>query len=156
MKENCNKLINILIRSYYEQVLHYIELALQEATRAAEAGEVPIGALAVFQGEIIAACSNSPISSCDPTAHAEINALRAAAKSLGAYRTPGLELYVTLEPCLMCFGAMLHARVSKLVFGASDPKVGFSKAYSWLKKRVSLTTKSKLNRESLKLSALPS
>lgn len=108
----------------------YLKLALEEAGKAKALGEVPIGAVAVFQNSLIASAHNSPISSCDPSAHAEINVLRKAAKYLGAYRTPGLEIYVTLEPCLMCFGAMLHARVSSLTFGASDPKVGFSRAYS--------------------------
>ena len=111
----------------------YMAMALEEASRGAESGEVPVGCIAVYEGEIVARAHNSPISSCDPTAHAEINVLRQAAGVLGAYRIPGVELYVTLEPCLMCFGAMLHARVSRLCFGANDPKIGFSRIYNHLR-----------------------
>jgi tRNA(adenine34) deaminase len=107
-----------------------MELALEEAERARDGGEVPVGAVAVHDGKIIARAHNSPISHCDPTAHAEILLLREAASYMGAYRMPGLTVYVTLEPCLMCFGALLHARVERLVYGADDPKVGFSRAYS--------------------------
>ena len=104
--------------------------ALAMARQAADTGEVPVGAVAVLDGEVLAEVHNSPISLQDPTAHAEVLALRAAAKARGAYRLPGLELYVTLEPCLMCFGALLHARVARLVYAASDPKVGFSRTFS--------------------------
>ena len=100
-------------------------LALAEAHRAAEAGEAPIGAvLADAGGTVLAAAGNAPISENDPTAHAEIRALRAAAASLGNYRLPGTTLYVTLEPCAMCAGAISHARIARLVIGASDPKGG--------------------------------
>jgi len=105
-------------------------LALEEARRSSAAGEVPVGAVALFEDQVIAAAHNSPISLCDPTAHAEILAIRQAAAEIGAYRLEGVELVVTLEPCLMCFGAMLHARIARLVYGAPDPKVGFSRIYS--------------------------
>lgn len=99
-------------------------LALQEARAAAAAGEVPVGAVVVRDGEVIATGRNSPVTDHDPTAHAEIAALRAAARSLGNYRLDGCTLYVTLEPCAMCVGAMLHARLARVVFGARDPKTG--------------------------------
>jgi tRNA(adenine34) deaminase len=98
--------------------------ALAEARLAAEAGEVPIGAAAVHNGAIIALGQNRVLRDVDPTAHAEIVALRAAAAALGNYRLAGCTLYVTLEPCAMCAGAMIHARVDKLVFAADDPKAG--------------------------------
>ena len=98
--------------------------ALVLAASAAEAGEVPVGAVVVKDGEVIGRGSNRPITSADPTAHAEIVALREAARHLGNYRLAGCELYVTLEPCVMCVGAMLHARLAHVVFGASDPKTG--------------------------------
>jgi len=98
--------------------------AMDLAARAELAGEVPVGAVLVRQGEILGEGCNGPIGSSDPTAHAEIAALRAAAAREGNYRLPGTTLYVTLEPCPMCVGAMIHARVARLVFGASDPKTG--------------------------------
>jgi tRNA(adenine34) deaminase len=98
--------------------------ALELARRAEEAGEVPVGALVVQDGEVIGEGWNQPIVSNDPTAHAEIVAMRAAAKRLGNYRLTGCTLYVTLEPCAMCAGAMIHARVARAVYGASDPKTG--------------------------------
>jgi len=98
--------------------------ALDEAQAAAHAGEVPIGAVAVHNGEIIARGQNSVIRSNEPTAHAEIVALRAAAQVLGNYRLNGVTLYVTLEPCAMCAGAMIHARIDRLVYAAPDPKAG--------------------------------
>jgi tRNA(adenine34) deaminase len=98
--------------------------ALAEARSAAEAGEVPIGAVVVSNGEIIARGQNSVIRSTDPTAHAEIVALRQAAQALGNYRLNGCTLYVTLEPCAMCAGAMIHARLDRLVFATPDPKAG--------------------------------
>ena len=98
--------------------------ALEQARKAQAAGEVPVGAVVVRGGEIVGAGFNAPISRHDPTAHAEIRALRAAATKLGNYRLPECELYVTLEPCAMCVGAMLHARIARLVFGAADPKTG--------------------------------
>jgi len=96
--------------------------ALELARRAEEEGEVPIGALVVLNGEVIGEGWNRPIAAADPTAHAEIQALRAAAKKTGNYRLTGAELYVTLEPCDMCVGAMFHARIARVVFGAKDPK----------------------------------
>lgn len=98
--------------------------ALALARKAGEAGEVPVGALLVRDGEVLARGWNRPIGSVDPTAHAEIVALRAAAEAQGNYRLPGSTLYVTLEPCLMCCGAMLHARVARLVYAAREPRTG--------------------------------
>ena len=98
--------------------------ALELAAQAAQLGEVPVGAVVVKDGAIIGRGFNRPITSSDPTAHAEILALRQAAAALGNYRLPGCELYVTLEPCAMCVGAMVHARVARIVFGAPDPKTG--------------------------------
>ena len=98
--------------------------AVEQARVAQVAGEVPVGAVVVKDGEIIGAGFNAPISSHDPSAHAEMQALRAAGKALGNYRLPGCELYVTLEPCAMCVGAMLHARIARLIYGAADPKTG--------------------------------
>ena len=102
----------------------FMRLALDEARRAAEAGEVPVGAVVTLDGRLIASAANRTISDGDPTAHAEIVALRAAAKALGNYRLTGATLYVTLEPCAMCAGALVHARVARLVYGCDDPKVG--------------------------------
>ncbi|HET8710374.1 MAG TPA: tRNA adenosine(34) deaminase TadA [Spongiibacteraceae bacterium] len=102
----------------------WMALALQQAHLAAANGEVPVGAVLVKDGELVASGFNQPISSCDPTAHAEIVVLRAAAKKLSNYRLPGTTLYVTIEPCTMCVGAMIHARVERLVFGASEPRAG--------------------------------
>lgn len=101
-----------------------MQLALAQAHEAAAAGEVPVGAVVVRDGQVIATGHNHPIAAHDPTAHAEINALRAAAQALGNYRLDGCELFVTLEPCAMCAGAMLHARIQRVVFGAADPKTG--------------------------------
>ena len=98
--------------------------ALALAAEAARMGEVPVGAVVVKQGRVIGRGFNRPITSSDPTAHAEIVALREAAAAEGNYRLPGCELYVTLEPCAMCVGAMVHARISRIVFGARDPKTG--------------------------------
>ena len=102
----------------------YMGLALAQAQLAWDRGEVPVGAVVVKDGEVIATGFNQPISGHDPTAHAEIVALRAAAEKLGNYRLPGCELYVTLEPCIMCSGAMMHARLAKVVYAATDPKTG--------------------------------
>jgi tRNA(adenine34) deaminase len=102
----------------------FMTLALQEAQAAAAKGEVPVGAVVIKDGVVIAVGRNSPIADHDPTAHAEIVALRAAAKALGNYRLEGCELFVTLEPCAMCAGAMLHARLKRVVFGAADAKTG--------------------------------
>jgi|SRR5512137_1177150 len=102
----------------------FMDLALEEADRAATAGEVPVGAVVVLDGRVIARGHNAPIAQRDPTAHAEIVALRAAARELGNYRLPGVTLYCTVEPCAMCCGAVVHARVARLVYGAADPKAG--------------------------------
>ncbi len=101
-----------------------MRLALAAAAQASAAGEVPVGAVIVKDGEVIATGFNQPIGLHDPTHHAEIAALRAASAALGNYRLPGCTLYVTLEPCVMCAGAMMHARLSRVVFGAADPKTG--------------------------------
>ncbi|MGD2052531.1 MAG: tRNA adenosine(34) deaminase TadA [Gammaproteobacteria bacterium] len=103
---------------------HWMNHALELAKKAEAAGEVPVGAVIVLNGELIAEGWNRPISSSDPTAHAEIMALRTAGAKLDNYRLLDTELYVTLEPCPMCVGAMLHARVKRVVFAASDPKTG--------------------------------
>ena len=103
---------------------YFMEQAIVQARRAEALGEVPVGAVVVKEGVIIATGYNHPIGTHDPTAHAEIMALRAAAKVLGNYRLPGCTLYVTLEPCAMCSGAMMHARLGRVVFGATDPKTG--------------------------------
>lgn len=103
---------------------NFMRQALSQAHNAWALGEVPVGALLVKDDQIIATGFNQPIGTHDPTAHAEIMALRAAASILGNYRMPGCELYVTLEPCAMCAGAMLHARLARVVFGARDPKTG--------------------------------
>lgn len=102
----------------------YMREALSLAQAAACLGEVPVGAVVVLNGEIVGRGFNSPIGDNDPTCHAEIAALRDAGRRLENYRLPGCELYVTLEPCAMCAGAMMHARISRVVFGAADPKTG--------------------------------
>ena len=102
----------------------FMRAALNEARLASDAGEVPVGAVIVLDGEIVGRGFNQPISASDPTAHAEIVALREAARALGNYRLVGATMYVTIEPCLMCVGAMVHARVETLVFGAPEPKAG--------------------------------
>ena len=99
-------------------------LAIREARRAERAGEVPIGAVLALDGAVLAAGFNRPISARDPTAHAEIVALRSAARRIGNYRLVGATLYVTLEPCLMCVGALMQARVAEVVYGAGEPKFG--------------------------------
>ncbi len=101
-----------------------MELALAQARQAAEAGEVPIGAVAVHDGTVLASGQNRVLRDCDPTAHAEVIAIRQAALALRNYRLNGVTLYVTLEPCAMCAGAMIHARLDRLVYAASDPKAG--------------------------------
>ena len=102
----------------------YMREALELAGEAARHGEVPVGAVVVKDGAILGRGFNRPIGAADPTAHAEIVALREAAAALGNYRLPGCELYVTLEPCAMCVGAMVHARIARVVYGAADPKTG--------------------------------
>lgn len=101
-----------------------MQLALEQARLAAAAGEVPVGAIVVVNGTVVGAGFNCPISSLDPTAHAEIMALRAAAIKVDNYRLTGSTVYVTVEPCLMCVGAMVHARVGLVVYGATEPKAG--------------------------------
>lgn len=107
-----------------ENDIRWMQYALRLAEHAGEHDEVPVGAVVVVDGEAVGEGWNQPISSCDPTAHAEVVALRDAARRAGNYRLTGATLYVTLEPCLMCAGAMIHARIGRLVFGASDPKRG--------------------------------
>ena len=102
----------------------FMMLAIQEAKKSKEMNEVPVGAIVVMNDKIISQSHNQPISQNDPTSHAEINALRLASKILGNYRLTGATLYVTLEPCAMCYGAIIHARISRLIFGASDTKTG--------------------------------
>ncbi len=107
--------------------VYFMRLAMEQAERAEHAGEVPIGAILVLEGKPVARGHNHPIGSHDPSLHAEISALRSAGQWLQNYRMAGTTLYVTLEPCLMCYGALLHARVARVVYGASDPKVGVSR-----------------------------
>ena len=102
----------------------WMALAIKQAVKAEEEGEVPVGAILVKEGLLIAKAHNQPISTNDATAHAEIQLLRAASKTLQNYRLTDTTLYVTLEPCAMCFGAMIHARIKRIVFGAYDPKTG--------------------------------
>ena len=110
--------------STQQQDLHFMQLALALALDAKALDEVPIGAVLVCDGEVIGRGQNCPVGSNDPTAHAEIRALRQAAAKAGNYRLPGTVLYVTIEPCAMCVGAMIHARVERLVFGAREPRAG--------------------------------
>ena len=105
----------------FEQLM---EAALVEGNRAREAGEVPIGAVVELGGEIVGRGCNHPITANDPTAHAEIAAIRAAARAVGNYRLTGATLCVTIEPCLMCVGALIHARIATLVYGAAEPRTG--------------------------------
>ena len=102
----------------------YMRLAIEQAQLAAQAGEVPVGAVLVRDGQVISKAFNKPIANHDPSAHAEMLALRTAALAEENYRIPGSTLYVTLEPCAMCSGAMLHARIDRVVYGAPDPKTG--------------------------------
>ena len=103
---------------------YWMQQALELAEQAAACGEVPVGAILVAENQCIGKGYNQPLSANDPTAHAEIVALRDAAKNIGNYRLPGTTLYVTIEPCTMCFGAMIHSRIERLVYGASEPKAG--------------------------------
>ncbi len=104
--------------------IDFMRLALEEARAAESAGEVPVGAAIVVNGQVIARGANRTIADCDPTAHAEIVALRAAARTMGNHRLAGATLYVTIEPCAMCAGAIVQARIERLVYGADDPKGG--------------------------------
>jgi tRNA(adenine34) deaminase len=112
--------------SSHQQVLDkvYLKLAIDQARNAQMLGEVPVGAIIVHDGKVLSTGYNQPIGNSDPTAHAEIQAIRAAAALLGNYRLPECTLYVTLEPCVMCAGAIMHARMKRVVFGANDPKTG--------------------------------
>ena len=103
---------------------HWMQIALQAARNAEQAGEVPVGAVCVRDNELISVAGNACIGNHDPSAHAEVLAIRQAAQKLENYRLPGVTLYVTLEPCAMCVGAMIHARIDRLVFGATDPRTG--------------------------------
>ncbi|AMO38984.1 tRNA adenosine(34) deaminase TadA [Thauera humireducens] len=102
----------------------FMRAAMEQALQAGACDEVPVGAIVVLNGEIVGRGFNQPIGRHDPTAHAEIMALRDAGERLGNYRLPGCELYVTLEPCAMCSGAIMHARIARVVYGARDPKTG--------------------------------
>jgi len=108
----------------HEEDSHFMMLALKEAEAAERAGEVPVGAVIVLDGKMVARGHNRTIHDCDPTAHAEVIALRQAAQKLANYRLTGATLYVTIEPCAMCAGAMIQARVARLVYGCEDPKGG--------------------------------
>jgi tRNA(adenine34) deaminase len=112
------------IASYASDDLYWMHFAYQQACLAEQQGEVPVGAVIVKEGKLIAAAYNQPIAACDPSAHAEIQALRHAGQQLNNYRLPGCELYVTLEPCMMCAGAILHARLARVIYAAPDPKTG--------------------------------
>lgn len=104
--------------------LDFMHIAVDAARRARDAGEVPVGAVLVRGDEVLAVGANRPIAACDPTAHAEIEALRAGGRASGSYRLGGTTLYVTLEPCAMCAGALVHARIARVVFATTDPKTG--------------------------------
>lgn len=116
------------LENQYEQAhsadSNFMSLAIEQAQLAAIQGEVPVGAVLVRDGMVLASGFNQPLTKHDPSAHAEMNVLRLAAAQLGKYRLPGTTLYVTLEPCVMCCGAILHARVERVVYGAADPKTG--------------------------------
>ena len=109
---------------WYDEDLAWMQRALTLARAAEAAGEVPVGAVLVGEGKVLGEGRNGPIGACDPTAHAEVLALRAAALAAGNYRLPGSTLYVTLEPCSMCAGAIVHARVARVVYAAADPRSG--------------------------------
>lgn len=115
---------SLLIDSQSSSDEHWMQKALQLADRGADQGEVPVGAVVVLDGSIIGRGWNQPISSCDPTAHAEIMALRDAASQMNNYRLPEAELFVTLEPCSMCAGAIVHSRIKRLIYATTEPKAG--------------------------------
>lgn len=113
--------------------IEFMQQALALAKLAGDGGEVPVGAVLVWQGSVIGSGANGPIGQCDPTAHAEIQALREAGRATGNYRLVDSTLYVTLEPCAMCWGALVHARVAQVVYAAAEPKAGvFSTQSDWL------------------------
>ncbi|MCS2610926.1 tRNA adenosine(34) deaminase TadA [Halomonas dongshanensis] len=125
----------------------YMHRALDQAHLAFAAGEVPVGAVVVdAAGDIVAAAHNAPIGSCDPSAHAEVRALREAGRTLGNYRLDGCTLYVTLEPCMMCAGAIVHARLARLVYAAAEPRTGMVEskanllAQPWFNHHVEVTS----------------
>ena len=123
---------------------YWMARALRFAERGASSGEVPVGALVVRDGQLLGAGFNRPISASDPTAHAEVMALREAARNVGNYRLPGATLYVTLEPCMMCAGAIVHSRIAHLVYGAIEPKAGAVHSHplldsAWLNHDVTVT-----------------
>ncbi|MCA1798582.1 MAG: tRNA adenosine(34) deaminase TadA [Xanthomonadaceae bacterium] len=107
-----------------DESVQWMRRALELATRARDAAEVPVGAVVVRDGEVLGEGWNHPIGGCDPTLHAEVHAIREAARAVGNYRLTGATLYVTLEPCAMCAGAIVHARIARVVYGADDPKTG--------------------------------
>jgi tRNA(adenine34) deaminase len=111
-------------RAVLEELEVLMRAALEEAARAGEGGEVPIGAVVALDGAIVGRGFNQPIAAADPTAHAEIVAIRAAARAVGNYRLTGATLCVTIEPCLMCVGALVHARIGRVVYGAAEPRTG--------------------------------
>ncbi len=121
---NAGMTYEIAIPSTAEGDIRFMREALAQARLAQDAGEVPVGAVVVKDGEVIGRGFNAPISLHDPSAHAEMTAMRDAARHLGNYRLAGCELFVTLEPCVMCVGAMFHARIARVVYGARDPKTG--------------------------------
>lgn len=116
--------LSLLAMAEGEADAAFMDAALAEARAAAERGEVPVGVVVVADGRILARAGNRTIADCDPTAHAEIIALREAAKAVGNYRLSGASLYVTIEPCAMCAGAMIQARIARLIYGADDAKAG--------------------------------
>jgi tRNA(adenine34) deaminase len=147
MIENNRVGMNLVVRESVEQVeadVYWMRHALILAARAAELGEVPVGAVLVLDGASIGEGFNSPIAACDPTAHAEILALRRAATRIGNYRLVDSTLYVTLEPCPMCAGALVHARVRRVVFGASDPRAGAAGTVFNLLRSTPLTHRAKV------------
>lgn len=117
-------LFSPIMPSALEPGLSFMRAALDEARKAALSGEVPVGAVLVADGRIMARAGNRTITDCDPTAHAEIVVLREAARAIGTHRLLGADLYVTIEPCAMCAGAMIQARIARLIYGADDPKAG--------------------------------
>lgn len=125
MGANLRQVKNNTVKNQHDIDRHWMSAALDLARRAADNGEVPVGAVLVdSDNQIIGRGWNQPISSCDPTAHAEVMALRDGAKQVGNYRLPNTTLYVTIEPCAMCAGALIHARIQRLVFAATEPKAG--------------------------------
>jgi tRNA(adenine34) deaminase len=117
-------LFSTMIMNEPSNDLEFMQAALEAAREAGQRGEVPVGAVVVVDGAIVASAGNRTIADCDPTGHAEVIALREAASAIGNYRLPGATMYVTIEPCAMCAGAMIQARIARLVYGADDAKAG--------------------------------